>query len=85
MFEQICCICNEMAKSPYSSIKHLDNGMSHIYTGHKSCLGLLDSRLKNGFDIKYEEYKTPKFQKAEPPKKPKRITFKLPIGVDKSA
>ena len=56
MWETECCICGEIAKSPYAVIKHLDDGKSHIYEGHKGCLSLLETKLKQGETIKFTEY-----------------------------
>jgi hypothetical protein len=56
MFEEKCCICGEIAQSPYGAIKHLDNGKSRIYSGHKRCLFLLETRLNNGDVIEFTEY-----------------------------
>jgi hypothetical protein len=56
MLETECCICGEIAKSPYSVIKHLENGKSRIYEGHKGCLGLVETKLKQGENLKYYEY-----------------------------
>jgi hypothetical protein len=61
MLQGNCCICGEEVKSMYSSIKHLDNGKSRIYNGHKRCLFLLEDKLSKGETIEYKEINTPKF------------------------
>lgn len=56
-----CCICGEEAKSLYSSIFHVDNGKAHVYNGHKGCLSMLITKLKNGEKTEYEEVDISKF------------------------
>lgn len=60
ILEGPCCICKEHAKSMYSVIKHLDNGKTRFYNGHKRCLSILDSKLEKGEDIECEEIDTPR-------------------------
>ena len=62
LWEVECCICGKIAKSPYSVIKHLDNGMSRIYEGHKGCLSLVDVKLNQGESLKFTEYDRTKLQ-----------------------
>lgn len=58
-----CCICKEelQQSKEYWSIRHLENGKSHIFKGHKRCLFLLNDRIKNGENVEYEEIDTPNF------------------------
>lgn len=60
MEQTICCICKTEVKSEYGLIKHLDNGKSRIYKGHKRCLLLVDTMIKRGEYIEFEEIDTPK-------------------------
>ncbi|MCM3387241.1 hypothetical protein M3649_03730 [Ureibacillus chungkukjangi] len=63
MWETECCICGEKANNPYTVIKHLDNGMSRIYEGHKGCLSMVDSKLIQGENLNFIEYNRTELQK----------------------
>lgn len=54
MFNVKCCICKEETNSPYTSIKHLGNGKAKVYSGHKRCLSLLETKLKLGDKVDYD-------------------------------
>lgn len=56
MWESKCCICGETTESPYCVIKHLDDGVSRIYEGHKRYLGIIETKLRQGIDLEFTEY-----------------------------
>lgn len=56
---QKCCVClNSLDISEsYTLIKHLDNGLLRIYTGHKHCLPYVNNMILNGYKLEFDEYK----------------------------
>lgn len=67
ILEEECCICGAIAKSPYSMLRHMDNGKTRIYSGHKSCLSYtsIDSLILQGKEPKYSEFDSSELLKGK--------------------
>lgn len=60
---ETCCVCGRIAEDPYMIIRHLGNGKSRMWEGHKGCLFLVAPKTEDNYE--YKEIDTPFYEEEE--------------------